>query len=127
MVGWGCIGEFVGNAAASFVARKEQNDKAKVNILKADEAINNYKQIENTLNRNCQPIDDHVTRQGLNQLCSALKKNDNFGAQLAIDSNPGLRKRDVCIIVLKGVSLYLSTQDPSSMVRAATYNLIGCK
>jgi len=134
MVGWTIdkitryASEFFGSASMSFLEHREKIKKRNINInvFSADEAAIKYKEIDH-LKLACLPIDDHITRRGLNKLCHALKGKNHIEAQFVIGDNPGLRKREVCLLLLRGVSLYLCQEDPSALVRAATYTLIGCK
>jgi hypothetical protein len=121
------LGEFGGNFVAAFVERRARIKARSLGMMKADQDVAAYQGVKEGLEAMCLPMEDHVTKRGLNQVCSALKNSDTFAASLAIDANPGPGKREVCIAFLKASVVYLCSNDPSDMVRAATYNLIGCK
>lgn len=118
--------QFWGSMGASFIEHRAKTKQRSIGSSKADMDIAAQGAIDQSL-IHCLPINDHVTEKGLTQLCVALKRNDHLAAQLAIDSNPGLRKRDICIFLLKSSISYLCSEDPADLVRSATYNLIGCK
>jgi hypothetical protein len=120
-------GEFFGNFAGAFIERRARTKSRTFGATKGDRDITAYKAVNEGLSKMCLPIEDHVNKRGLKQVCSALKKSDHFAAHLAIDSNPGLRKRDVCIYLLKATVTYLCTKDPADIVRAATYTMIACR
>ena len=117
------IGEFCGSFGASFIEHRARIKQRGLGSSKADCDIAPYNAINKGL-KDCLPIDDHVTRRGLRAVCSSLKKKDHFGAQLAIDANPGLGKREICV---KYAVTYLCSEDPVDLIRAATYTTIACK
>ena len=126
-LGWiSGFSEFCGSFGASFIEHRARIRKRRIGSTKADTDIAAYKAVNEGL-KACIPMEDHVTRPGLRHLCTALKKNDHFAAQLAIDANPGPRKRDFCIFLLKSAVCYLCSDDPADLVRAATYTMIACK
>ncbi len=120
------VGEFCGSFGASFIERRARIKRKGFGSSKADGDIAAYNAVNEDL-KECLPIDDHVTRRGLRAVCHSLKKNDHFGAQLAIDANPGSHKREICVYLLKSVVVYLSSENPPDLVRTATYTMIACK
>lgn len=128
-IGWirvGNVSEFLGNFWANFLVHRARTKTRFTGSTKADEAINAYNAINKGLKENCLPLDDHILKSGLKQTCRALKNNDHFGAQVAIDANPGPRKRDICIALIKIVVTYLCSESPSDLVRSATYTMLAC-
>lgn len=126
-MGWlGDAGEFFGNFGASFLERRARTKSRTLWSTKADADVAAYNAVTEGLG-DCLPMEDHVTRRGLKALCNSLKMKDHFPAQLAIDANPGPRKRDICIALLKLSVAYLCSKDPADLVRAATYTMIYCK
>ena len=126
-MGWlSSVGEFCGSFGASFIERRARIKQRGFGSSKADADIAAYNAVNEGL-KGCLPIDDHVKRRGLKAVCHFLKKNDHFGAQLAIDANPGPRKREICVFLLKSAVTYLCSDDPTDIVRAATYTMIACK
>ena len=126
-IGWiSSVGEFCGSFGASFLERRARTKKRKFGSTKADYDIAAYNAVKEGL-QDCIPIEDHVTRPGLKQLCTALNRNDHLGAQFAIDANPGLQKREICVYLLKYAAAYLCSEDPADMIRAATYTMIACR
>lgn len=126
-MGWlTSVGEFCGSFGANFIERRARTKRRGFGSSKADGDLAAYTAVTEGL-KECLPIDDHVTRRGLKAVCHSLKKNDHFGAQLAIDSNPGSYKREICVYLLKSVVVYLCSENPSDLVRAATYTMIACK
>jgi hypothetical protein len=126
-MGWlGNAGEFLGSFGASFVEHRARTKRRTLGSSKADGDIAAYDAVTKGL-KDCLPMDDHVTRRGLRAVCNSLKRNDHLGAQLAIDANPGLRKREICVYLLKSAVTYLCSEDPSNLVRGATYTIIACK
>lgn len=122
----GSVAEFCGNFGATFIERRARTKTRMLGSTKADADIAAYQAVNEGL-RDCVPMEDHVTKDGLKVVCKALKKKDHFAAQMAIDANPGARKREICIALLKGAVTYLCSDNPADYVRAATYNLIACK
>ena len=122
----GNVGEFFGSFGASFIEHRARIKQRRIGSNKADADIAAYNAVNEGL-KTCIPLEDHVNRRGLRQICTALKKNDHLGAQLAIDANPGLRKREICIHLLKYAVTYLCSENPADMIRAATYTMIACK
>ena len=123
----GSIGEFVGSFGKAFITHRQRTKRRSLIRHKTDIDITHYDMVNEGLRKDCAPIEDHVSRIGLKKLCRALIKKDQFKAQLAIDANPGLNKRQICVVMLKGVVTYLCTEDPSEMIRAATYTMIACR
>lgn len=122
----GSAGEFFGNFGASFLERRARTKSRTLGSTKADVDLAAYNAVTKGLG-DCLPMEDQVTRRGLNAVCNSLKMKDHFPAQLAIDANPGPRKRDICIALLKFAVTYLCSEDPVDSVRAATYTMISCK
>ena len=122
----GFTSEFLGNFAGAFIERRARTKTRTFSTPGGDRDIAAYDVVDKGLKKICPPMEDHVTNRGLKQVCMALKKSDHFGAQLAIDSNPGPRKREICIFLLKSTVTYLCTENPADIVRAATYTLIAC-
>ena len=120
-------GEFFGNFAGAFIERRAITKSRTLGATKGDRDIIAYKAVNEGLSKMCLPIEDHVNERGLKQVCWALKKSDHFAAHLAIDANPGPRKRDLCIFLLKATVTYLCTKDSSDIVRGATYTMIACR
>lgn len=120
------VGEFCGSFGASFIERRARTKRRGFGSTKADVDIAAYNAVNEGL-KDCLPIEDHVTRRGLRAVCHSLKKNDAFGGQLAIDTNPGPRKREICVHLLKYAVIYLCSEDPADLIRAATYTMIACK
>lgn len=122
----GNAGEFFGSFTASFLERRARTKSRTLGSTKADADIAAYNAVTKGL-FDCLPMEDHVTRKGLYEVCQSLKKTDHFAAQLAIDANTGLRKRDICVALLKISVTYLCAENPADLVRAATYTMIACK
>ena len=120
------VGEFCGSFGASFIERRARIKQRGFGSTKADGDIAAYNAVNEGL-KDCLPTDDHVIRRGLSAVFHSLKKNDHFGGQLAIDANPGPRKREICIYLLKYAVTYLCSEDPADLIRAATYTMIACK
>lgn len=114
------VSEFCGSFGASFLERRGFGSSKANGDIAASNAVNEGL-------KECLPIDTHVTRRGLKAVCHSLKKNDHFGAQLAIEANPGPSKREICVYLLKSVVLYLCSENPADLIRAATYTMIACK
>lgn len=129
-IGWiGNVGEFFGSFGVSFIkhrARTKQRRIGRIGSSTADADIAVYNAVNEGL-KTCIPLDDQVNRRGLRQLCSALKRKDHFGAQLTIDANPRLHKREICIHLLKYAVIYLCSENPADIIRGATYTMIVCK
>lgn len=126
-IGWiGNAGEFLGSFGASFIEHRARIKRRRIGSSKTDVDIAAYNAVNEGL-KTCIPLEDHVNRRGLRQLCQALKKNDHLEAQLAIDANPGLRKREICIHLLRYAVTYLCSENPVDLIRAATYTMIACK
>lgn len=126
-MGWfGNAGEFCGSFTANFIERRARTKSRTLGSTRADADNAAYDAITKGLG-DCLPMEDHVTRKGLKKLCKSLKKNEHFPAQLAIDANPGLRKREICVALLKLSVTYLCSENPADLVRAATYTMIACK
>ena len=122
-MGWlTSIGEFSGSFGASFIERRARIKRRGFGSTKADGEIAAYNAVNEGL-KDCLPMDDHVTQGGLRALSHSLKKNDHFGAQLAIDANPGPRKREICLHLLKYAVIYLCSEDPADL----RYTMIACK
>lgn len=119
-------GEFFGSFGASFLERRARTKSRTLGSTKADGDSAAYHAVTKGL-EDCLPMEDHVTRRGLKDVYKSLKMNDHFPAQLAIDANPGPRKREICIALLKISVTYLCSENPSDLVRAATYTMIACK
>lgn len=127
-MGWlGSAGEFLGSFGASFIEHRARTKQRTLRSSKTDGDIAAYNAVTKGLKEDCIPMDDHVTRTGLKAVCKSLKKNDHLAAQLAIDANPGLRKREICVYLLKYTVTYLCSEKPSDLVRGATYTIIACK
>lgn len=123
----GSIGEFVGSACKAFLTHRQRTKRRSIIRHKTDIDISYHYMVNEGLGKDCAPLEDHVSRIGLKKVCQALKNKDQFKAQLAIDANPGLNKRQICVVMLKGVATYLCTEDPSEIIRAATYTMIACR
>lgn len=121
-MGWG-IGEFSGN----FMAHRARTKRRGLGIPTDDRDIAAYNAVNEGLKNDCLSIvDDQITEKAKKLLCKALKQGDPFEANLAIDGNPGFRKRPVCIALLKLTVTYLFSENLNDMVRSAKYNLLGC-
>ena len=127
-MGWlGKVGEFAGSFIASFTSHRARIKNRTFGSTQGDVDINAYNNVAYGLKIDCAPIDDHVTRKGLKELCLALKINNHFLASTAIDGNLGPRKRDICLIALRQAVTYLCSEDAADLVRSATYTMIACK
>ena len=122
----GNVGEFIGSFGASFVERRARTKSRTLGSTRADADTAAYNAVTKGLG-DCLPMEDHVTRKGLKEVCKSLKMNDHLPAQLAIDANSGLRKREICVALLKLSFTYLCSENPADLVRAATYTMIACK
>ena len=120
------IGEFCGSFGASFLTHRERIKQRKLGSSKADVDIAVYNAVNEGL-KDCLPMDNHVIRRGLRGVCDSMKNKDHFGAQLAIDANPGPRKREICVHLLKYAVTYLCSENPADLIRAATYTMIASK
>jgi len=126
MVWFADVGEFVGSFTANFIERRARTKSRTWGSTKADADNAAYTAVTKGL-EDCLPMQNHVTQKGLNEVCKSLKKNDHFAAQLAIDANPGLRKRDICVALLKLSVTCLCGENPTDLVSSATYSMIARK
>ena len=119
-------GEFIGGFTASFLERRART-KSRLSRSTIEDGNRAAYDVLNKGLRECTPMNDHVTRKGLKELCRALKSDDSSGALIAIEANPGPRKRDLCLALLKLSVIYICSENPSDLIRAATYTIIDCK
>jgi len=122
---WGYIGEY---CVTFLVNYREHRARCKRRLRLAsddDRLIATKDSIEKGLG-DCVPDSDHIANVGKRQLCKALKNDDHFGSMLAIDANPGPRKRDVCIVILKLACAYICKEDAVDAIRGATFTYLAC-
>jgi len=124
----GSMAEFCSSFGAAFIERRAKiKEKRKfIGSTQKDMDIAAYNAVENILKKECLPLNDHVSNHGIKKLCETLPKKDHFKSQFAIDANPGPNKRELCVYLLKGIVTYLCTENPSDLIRAATYTMLVC-
>lgn len=136
MVGWiGHFSKFCGTFASSFMTHREKINRERKfpGIGNADTNSNGdpitigiYETVTSGT-KDCSPLSDHISDLGRKKLCKALRTKNMFGSHMAIRNNPGPMKREICIAVLKLASTYLCSENPSELIRAATYTALACR
>lgn len=112
-----------GTFYASSKTHKAKIDAERSFVTKYETNMAVSRSIEETFkSTTCKPlIDDHITETGARQVLKALKKSDHFGAQLAIDANPGKNKNQICIAMLKLAITIICSENSTDLIRSATY------
>lgn len=120
----GNVGEFCGSFAAAFVKRRAITKSRTLGSTKEDEIFHLSTVMSEGLGNECLPIEDHVTRRGLNQVCKALETKDNFRADKAIAANPGPNQRLFCLKLINYAVTHACSENAINSIRAATFNLL---
>ena len=118
----GSIGEFCASFFTSYHAqRAKQKLRSPTDVdfaLKSagNDALKGLKE--------CEPLSDHLSRAGAEQLGKSLKRKDYLGSMLAIDSNTLPSKKEVCIVLLKIAVNAICNGYCVDDIAAATFTMI---
>jgi hypothetical protein len=121
---WFCnkeMGEFCGGFYAGFQSTKQDLD-AKKKI--SDSCSEETKRLIAENLRECEPVNNHLTRVGSKLTKRYLDKNDFVRSVVTLHTHSKLTKREVCIIALEAAAKCICSGSNVESIRAATYSYL---
>lgn len=117
------VGEFTASFYAHYTAHKAKIDAQRRFAKLEDVQLSSFQGAKTALEgSDCFPIvESQVTKKGAKLIQKALLNHDEFGANLALDANPGINKKQVCIAMLKQLITVACSENVSTVIRSATY------